>query len=203
MTAPTRTLYRFVPFDRSGRVAWMLEELGLAYQVKELDFRKGDTRTPEYLAISPVGKVPALVEGESVLFETPAILQHLAEVHGKLCVPPGHPERAAFLSWLSLASASFDPVCFEFVRPDLPKEAMPARIEQSRKDVVRYLDALERVLVGRDTVLAVGFTVVDLQLVCCLKYAEAGGVLGGRERLLAYMETHCSRPAVARAKPFR
>jgi glutathione S-transferase len=98
------TLYG-MPGTRAGRVRWVLEELGLPYREVTLDRAKGEHRRPEYLGINPLGRVPALVDGDFVLTETAAICLHLAEQHPErgLAPRPGTPERARMNQWLFLA----------------------------------------------------------------------------------------------------
>jgi len=200
-TSPV-TVHRFVPFDRSGRVAWMLEELGVDYETRDLDFRKGENKTPEYLAISPTGKVPGVTVGETRLFESAACMQLLGELHGKLVPPPGDPERAEFLCWMTFATATLDPTCFEFVRPDLAEEERPPRQERARKEVRKCLRALEAQLGDRETLLPSGFSAADIQVAACLHYAAADEALEDFPKLAAYLEAMKARPAARKAGIF-
>ena len=91
----TRRLYHCAE-ARSMRSVWLLHELGLDFELVELGFDMKKLRSPEYLAIHPLGRVPCLVDGELVLFESGAICQYLCETYddGTLHRAPGHPERA-------------------------------------------------------------------------------------------------------------
>jgi len=91
-----------VPESRSFRILWLLEELGLDYDLKVWDFFDGSMRSPEFLAMSPAGRVPALEIDGRVLFESGAITQYLCEAHPESELAPraGDPTRAAFLEWL-------------------------------------------------------------------------------------------------------
>src|SRR5437868_213854 len=71
------------PHSTAERVHWALEELGVNYEYVELDRKKGENRTAEYLAINPTGKVPGLVDGGQALFESVAIILHLGETYGR------------------------------------------------------------------------------------------------------------------------
>lgn len=197
-------LYRFVPFDRSGRIAWMLRELNRDFEVVELDARNGEHRKEAFCALSPAGKVPLLIDGDVVLFESGAALQYLAETYGegRFAPPPGGSERAQFLSWMYFASASLDPVCFEFVRPDIPEKLKPARRERARFEVTRQLDALERQLGEKSTILASGFSIVDIQIAGPLHYADVAGCLEQRVRLQRYLEAMRNRPAAREVRAF-
>src|SRR5947209_2974309 len=81
----------YVPMTRSNRPRWMLEELGVPYQLARLDPKKGENQTPDYLAINPTGKVPALVDGEVKMFESAAIVAYLGDKFAdrKLAPPVG------------------------------------------------------------------------------------------------------------------
>ena len=70
------------PRSTASRVHWALEELGVKYEFVTLDRKKGENRTPEYLAINPTGKVPGLVDGGQAYFESTAITLHLGETYG-------------------------------------------------------------------------------------------------------------------------
>lgn len=90
---------------RSMRSLWLLHELGLEFELVTLPFSMAGLRTPDYLAVSPLGRVPCLVDGDLTLFESGAIAQYLCETYddGRLHRAPGHPERPAWLQWLHYA----------------------------------------------------------------------------------------------------
>jgi glutathione S-transferase len=92
----TLTLYHTQP-TRSVKIFVLLEELGLEYSVKHLDFKKKEQKTPEYLALNPLGKVPTLTDGDVVIWESSAIAYYLLEkydVKRTLSPPPGTRENA-------------------------------------------------------------------------------------------------------------
>ena len=80
---------------RSVRIVWLLEELGVPYELVKLDFLGGDLQRPEYLARNPLGKVPTLEDGDVRIFESGAITEYLCEKYdkGRLAPPPGSPRR--------------------------------------------------------------------------------------------------------------
>ena len=90
---------------RSARSLWLLHELGLEFELNEIEFTMAALRTPEYLAISPLGRVPCLVDGDITLIESGAICQYLCENYddGTLHRPVGHAERNEWLQWLHYA----------------------------------------------------------------------------------------------------
>ncbi|MEJ2377605.1 MAG: glutathione S-transferase, partial [Pseudolabrys sp.] len=91
---PDLTLYHIAP-SRSSIALWMLEEVGVPYQIKLLKMSEGDNLKPDYLAINPMGKVPALKHGDQVITEVAAICTYLADEFPdrKLNVPVGTPRR--------------------------------------------------------------------------------------------------------------
>src|SRR4029079_8342457 len=126
------TLYHGSP-SRSSIVLWMLEELGEPYDVHVLSFAKGENRAPGYLAINPMGKVPALRHGDTVITEVAAICTYLADEFpaAKLNVRVGGPERGVYLKWLF-----FGPSCIE---PAVIDRAAP-RKEEARRGMLGYGD---------------------------------------------------------------
>ena len=95
------TLYHVAP-SRSSVVLWMLEELGEPYDLNVMSFKTGETRSADYLRINPMGKVPALKHGDTVITEGAAICTYLADAfpQAKLNVPIGDRRRGPYLKWL-------------------------------------------------------------------------------------------------------
>ena len=116
------TLYHAAP-SRSSVVRWMLEELGQPYDVHLLKLANGDQAKPDYLAINPMGKVPALKHGDAVVTEVAAICTYLADEfpHARLNIPVGDPRRGAYLKWLF-----FSPSCIGGHRPGLSPQGRAA-----------------------------------------------------------------------------
>lgn len=202
MTTPAK-IYCFVPFDRSGRVRWLLEEVGYPYEDHEIDYGEAGSLSPEFRAKSPGGKVPYVEVGDTQLFETGAALLWFADRHGDLAPKPDDACRPAYLSWLFYLSATIDPIVFEFLRPDMPEELRPARKARALDEIPRHLDAISTQLDGRDTMLKRGFTPIDIQAAACLEYARVGGALEGREDLVTYLEAMKARPAAKAANTWR
>jgi GST-like protein len=106
---PQRRFYGWAT-PNSQRVSIMLEELGLPYEVRPVNIRAREQFAPEVVALNPYGKIPILVDhGAPPLFESGAILLHLAETHGRFLPPPGDPARAETLAWLMVALTSLGP----------------------------------------------------------------------------------------------
>jgi glutathione S-transferase len=195
------TLYH-VPFSRSLRVRWLLEELGLPYRLETRSF--GDLRRPEHLALHPLGKVPVLADGNVVLFESGAIVQHLLEIHGEGRLEPerGSPERALFLQWFHYAEASMTPPLGLIVRHTvlLPEaERIPAVAEQARAQAAQAFAPVERALAGRAWLLP-EFSAADVMMGYSAKLASLLRLLGDAQpNLAAYLARCEERPAWRRA----
>src|SRR5205809_6538529 len=118
------TLYHAAP-SRSSIVHWMLEEVGEPYDIHLVSFKKGENLKPEYLAVNPMGKVPALRHGDVVMTEAAAICTYLADEFpkAKLNVPVGDPRRGVYLKWLFFGPSCVEPAMFDRAYPR--KEAAP------------------------------------------------------------------------------
>src|SRR5689334_6048609 len=129
---PEITLYHAAP-SRASVVHWMLEELGEPYAMHVLNLKAGDHRKPAYLAVNPMGKVPAIKHGDVVITEVSAICTYLADAFPKagLAVPIGDPRRGVYLKWLF-----FGPSCIE---PAMTDRAYP-RKEEPRRGALGYGD---------------------------------------------------------------
>src|SRR4029079_6104643 len=126
------TLYHAAP-SRSSVTRWMLEEVGEPYDIHLLSLSKGENRAPDYLAVNPMGKVPALKHGDVVITEGAAICTYLADAFPKagLSVPISDPRRGVYLKWLF-----FGPTCIESAITD---RAYP-RKEEPRRGALGYGD---------------------------------------------------------------
>ncbi len=115
------------PRSRSRGVLVLLEELGARYSLQPIDLEKEQQRTPEFLAINPMGKIPTIVHGTSVVTEQGAIYQYLAELYPEagLSPAPGDADRGAYLRWLAFYGSAFEPAIIDLAlkRPAPPRHA--------------------------------------------------------------------------------
>jgi len=101
--------FYFHPSPNPAKVALLLEELGVAYDAVPVDTRKGEQFTPEFLAINPNGKTPAMTDGDAKIFDSTAILMYLANKEGKF-LPDNTPEaQAQYLSWMMFVASGIGP----------------------------------------------------------------------------------------------
>jgi glutathione S-transferase len=192
------TLYHAVP-SRSSIVRWMLEEIGEPYDIHVLSLSKGDNRAREYLAINPMGKVPALKHGDVIITESAAICTYLADEfpRAELNVPIGDPRRGPYLKWLF-----FGPSCIESAMMD---RAFP-RKEEARRAALGYgdfdtvLDVVAKAVAGGPHILGEQFTAADVVIGSALRFGMLFKLLPEREEFIAYSGRLAQRGALLRAE---
>jgi GSH-dependent disulfide-bond oxidoreductase len=145
------------------KVALFLEEAGLPYEPIPIDTRKGDQHRPEFLAINPNAKVPAIVDGDVVMFDSNAILLYLAEKTGKFLPPRGDKERGELLSWLMFVASGVGPYSGQSVHF---RQYAPEKIEYALNryafEAQRHFGILDARLAKRKYVLGDTYTIVDM-----------------------------------------
>ncbi len=147
------------------RSLWLLHELGLEFEVVTHTLGPA-LRDPAYLAVHPLGRVPALIDGPVRLFESGAICEYLCEQYdpGTLWRVPGHPERAAWLNWLHFAETMGQHLAaltqaHVVIQPPEARPQIIMKLEAKR--LSKTLDVLEAGLDGHDYLLPGGFSAVD------------------------------------------
>jgi glutathione S-transferase len=193
----------FAPRTRALRIVWLLEELGLPYQLERVDFVPTARRF--FAQRTPLGKLPVIEDGDVTMCESGAIVEYLLERHGggRLAPAVGTPERAAFLQWLHFAeSTAFPPlgivVWLTVYREDAAQHA--AIVEDARGRAASGLEFLERELDDGAYLLGDEFSAADVMMGFTLVAARLLGVLDDRfpalQRYLARLE---ARPAFQKA----
>ena len=190
---------------RSARSLWLLYELDIPFELVELDFTMAALRTPEYLAISPLGRVPCLVDGELKLFESGAICQYLCENYGdgSLHRPQGDPERAEWLQWLHFAetvavhAASLVQQRVFIAAAD--RSPVVQKLESRR--LQKAFEVLDQHLSEREYLLASGFSAVDTAVAYSVHLGQQLAPVTGLSFLDAYHDRCAARPAFSRALP--
>jgi glutathione S-transferase len=155
------------PMSRAFRVLWMARELGLQYENVPLDPRAGDTRKPDYLRINPNGHVPAIVDGDYVLWESLAINLYLAKKHDGPLAPTNLAEEGKALAWSMWALTELEDNIMALVQSvRMPPEHKPnaARIERAKEGLAAPLRVLEAALAQSQYLLGSRFTVADLNV---------------------------------------
>ena len=192
-----------IPGSRSMRVLWLLEELGLPYEIRLWSLTDGSLRSAEFLAMSPAGRVPALEIDGRAIFESGAILQYLTEREGRLAPPPGTAERADFLEWVHFAEtqgATLQALNIQhvFLRPESARSVPLMRLDTRRLAVTAR--ALETHLGARQSLLDSGFSAADCMLGFNIDALFRFLPAGDYPALAAYRDRMIARPAYLRAR---
>ncbi|MCC7412595.1 MAG: glutathione S-transferase family protein [Gammaproteobacteria bacterium] len=153
--------------SRAPRCLWLLEEAGVPYQHVPVNQQAGEAQKPEFLAINPNGKVPALEDGDVKLFESMAINLYLGRKYGKDLWPASEADQARAIQWSFWGMTEIEPPLItilvqQMFTPDDQK--MPDRIEDAKASLPRPLKVLEDHLKNRSYLLGDKFTVADLNL---------------------------------------
>ncbi len=164
------------PRTRGIRPIWACEELGLEYNVVPMDFSAEYRASDEWRRMNPVGKVPVLVDGDLVMFESGAMVQYLIDRYGggdrpTLQPEPGTAGHALYLQWGWFAESTFARPLGEIVNhgrvfPDSPSQAA---IEEMQDRAWLCVSALDQALAGRDWILGEAFSGADIMLGYSLK----------------------------------
>ena len=194
---PKLTLYHAAP-SRSSIVRWMLEEVGEPYDIHLLSLTKGETRAPDYLAVNPMGKVPALRHGDVIVTEAAAICTYLADEFpgAGLNVPIGDPRRGIYLKWLF-----FGPSCLELAVID---RAAP-RKEEARREMLGYgdfdtlMNVLAKAVSAARYLMGDQFTAADVVIGSGLRWAMMFKLIPERPEFVSYVGRLEQRPALQRA----
>ena len=196
MPTPALTLYHAAP-SRSSIALWMLEELGEPYQLELLQLKSGDQLKPAYLAINPMGKVPALVDEGVVVTEVAAICCHLADKNPKAgLAPPIHdPLRGPYLKWMFWGPSCFEPAVIDhhLKRPAGPR-AMMGWI-----DYDTTMDVLADAVRTGPWLLGERFSAADVVVGSGVNWGLIFGTLPKRPEFEAYAARLRTRPALQRA----
>jgi GST-like protein len=202
--------FYFHPTPNPAKVALMLEETGLPYEVVPVDTSKGEQHAPAFRGINPNGKVPAIVDtdgpggNEARVFDSNAILLYLGEKTGKLM--GNSADKPELLSWLMFIATGIGPfsgqaVHFQHAAP----EKLIYAINRYRREVERHYEVLDKHLDGREFILGQEFSIADISGWGWLERAPR--VLPGDSHPLAafpnierWFKTIDSRPAAARAR---
>lgn len=197
------TLY-FAPRTRSGRVRWMLEELGVAYELRQVDLERGENNKVEYRRIHPLGEVPALVDDDLVVIEPSAICMYLADrfPERKMAPPLGTPDRARYYQWMTFASSAVEPVVqtiFDSTVTNPDPERSPAILGAALRRWREVGKALDVAMGGRAYFVGERMTAVDVILGSILLWAGQMDLLEDLPDLKSYAHYLASRGAYKKA----
>ena len=183
---------------RDTRIRWALEEVGQPYEVRLVSFRA--MKEPAHLGLHPFGQIPTYEEGDLALFETGAIVFHIAECHAGL-LPDGANARARAIAWIFAALNTMEPPIIELQIARLFEADRPWFAQRLPLVQDRVRNRLEQLCLrlGDADWLDGAFSAGDLMMVSVLRMLNASGILDGFAKLAAYVARGQARPAYKRA----
>ena len=185
------------PQSRGVMAHWMLEEIGCPYRT-EVKAYGPDMKSPEYLAINPMGKVPAIKHGNAVVTETGAILSYLADAFPQAKLAPPVGERGAYYRWLFFVAGCGEPAMGNKSAGWDPTPELQPRFGYGSYKTT--MDTLEQAVTGKRYVAADYFTAADLYVVSLLNFGMMFNIIDKRPAFEAYVKPHVERPASLRAQ---
>ena len=186
------------PRSRSFTALWRMEEAGQPYERALIDISTGAQRSPEFLAINPMGKVPALQDGDATMAEAAAICAYVAErcPDAKLAPPVGDPQRAKYLYWLF-----YGPGCIEPAIVQLATKIEMNPVAAGWGDAQRVIDVLDAALQNGPWLLGDNFSAADIVIGTGLNFGvRLFKMMPSRPSFEAYIARCMARPAFQRAE---
>lgn len=185
------------PMSRGRIVRWLLEELGISYETKVLDYGTS-MKSPEYLAINPLGKVPAIKHGDALVTETAAICTYLADVFAdKGLAPITAEEKARYYRWMFFAAGPIEQaIGFKLLNAEITPELQKSLGCGNPDDT---FIALSKAVSQSTYITGERFTAADVYIGSHLLFGMQFGKLEKRPEFVAYCERLCNRPAKLRA----
>lgn len=185
------------PRSRSFSALWLMEETGQRYERVLTDISTGAQKKPEFLAINPMGKVPALKDGDVTVAEAAAICAYVAERYpdAKLAPPPGDPRRGKYLQWLFFAPSCIEPALIQiFTKIEVPTSTA------AWGDATQVFDVLDKALEKGPWLLGETFSAADIVVGSGLNLAvRAFKMVPARPSFDRYIDACIARPAFQRA----
>ena len=197
-------IYCMAKQDRSDRVRWLLEELNVPYQDHFLDRDKGELNTPSFRKLNPMGRVPVVVDGDTVMFESAAICLYLADkfIEKGLAPKINSVERAAYLQWMVFSVASLENVVakmFTFSGKTDDEINLIKTEVQKQCEILKL--ALNTVLEKQTYLLPTGFSAADIIMAAVIPGAGDYLMTPG-SAIARYMDHMMKRPAAIKTQVF-
>jgi glutathione S-transferase len=185
------------PFSRASAAVWMLEEVGVPYELEFVNILEGAQKSPEILALNPMGKLPILADGDVVITEGAAIALYLADRYalGRLAPRPDDPTRGTYLRWSLFAPS--------VVEPGSMAKANAWEFKAGQAGWGTHeamLDAMESAVKDRRFLLGEQFSMADVIFGGTLRYMLRFGMLEPRPTFTSYAERLDARPASKKAE---
>ena len=194
----TELTFFHAPQTRSTGVRILLEELGAPYRLHLLDLKAGEQRQPAYLAINPMGKVPALKDGDALITEQVAIYIYLADRFPQAGLAPaiGDPLRGPWLRWIAYYGSCFEPALMDRAQKHEPA----SRSSSPYGDYDTMLKTLTDQLAGGPWLLGERYTSADVLWGTALDWTTQFKLVPELPLIRAYIDRVGARPAVQRAR---
>ncbi len=194
----------FAPNSRASRTAWLLEELGLAYELNRMDFHPKDLKSDAHRQRHPLGRVPVLEDGDVSIFESGAIAEYILERHknGGLKPAVDDPRFPAYLQWFHYCEGMVMPPVNTIVVQTLllpPDRRDPVALGQAQRLLAKALEPVNVALEGKEYLIG-DFSAVDTMLGHALVMSgRLGCVSDEMSNIKAYIERVSARPAFQKA----
>lgn len=194
----------YCPKTRATRPRWMLEEMGVPYELAYINLKQGDQKKPEFHKVNPMGGVPALEDGPVKMFESAAIVMYLADQYGKGQFAPetNSTDRASYYQWMFFSMTSLDvPIVQYFYHTQLYAEEkrVAATASDAKANFQKAAQVLSQHLETREFMVGKSFSAADIMVGSNLLFAKGLGLLEEYPGLKKYLEKLVSRPAFKRA----
>lgn len=192
--ATPKLVHYHAPQTRSFAIRWLLEELGSPpHELKVLNMKKGEHKTPEFLAINPMGKVPAIAHGDALVTEVGAIAIYLADLFHDAQLAPaiGDTARGTYLRWIVFNHGAIEPAVTDHWR----------KIEPSMASALSYgtyddtINALSGAVSGGPYILGERFSAADVVIGSAVRWMTLFKLLPEKPEFTSYIERATSRPA--------
>ena len=194
----------FAPNSRAGRIVWLLEELGLPYELNRMDFHPKDLKSDEHRARHPLGRVPVLEDGDITIYESGAIVEYVLERHknGGLKPAVDAPEYPAYLQWFHYCEGMVMPPVNTIVVQTVllpPERRDETALSQAQRLLTKSLEPVNEALAGKEYLIG-DFSGADIMLGhACFMANRLGCVTDEMTHLKAYVERVAARPAFQKA----
>lgn len=194
----------FAPNTRAVRIVWLFEELGLPYELERYKLGDPAMRSAEYRKVHPMGRVPALQDGEVTIFESGAIVEYVLAKHGqgRMLPQPSSPDFPAYLQWLHYAEGMIMPPVNTIVVETIllpPERRNQGNVDRATKLLDQMLSAVDQHLAGRDY-LAGEFSGADIMTGhACTVAARLKADVSDKPNVAAYIARVNARPALQKA----
>ena len=184
------------PYSRAAGTVWALEEVGVPYELEVIDIARGEQKGPALIAKNPMGKLPTLVDGETVVTEAAAIALYLADRYapGRLAPAPDDPRRGTYLRWALFAPSVIEPAV---MAREAGWDVKEVSAGWGNRDAM--MAAVESAVAGRDFVLGDAFSMADVVFGGTLRFMAGFERIELTPALAAYVERLDARPASQRA----